>query len=208
MKNLFAAAFVATGAMIAGNAASATILTVSAAPPGIQQSQQGPCIFGDPSGSCDVILSPNPPMGAETATSITYTVGQIAALVGSTFGVGIDVNEASGASVQILEFFNMEVDTGSGFMVVDTTNQAWELDDSVNNGNGVSDLIIAMFDLSMFGNDATVRFNVGLSNLSDGREQFLFLDLEDISEIPIPAAIWLMGAGLAGLGFSARRKKG
>jgi len=27
------------------------------------------------------------------------------------------------------------------------------------------------------------------------------------NEIPIPGAIWLMGAGLAGLGFSARKKR-
>lgn len=29
----------------------------------------------------------------------------------------------------------------------------------------------------------------------------------DVPEIPIPGAIWLMGAGLAGLGFSSRKKK-
>lgn len=29
----------------------------------------------------------------------------------------------------------------------------------------------------------------------------------EVGEIPIPGAIWLMGAGLAGLGFASRRKK-
>lgn len=29
----------------------------------------------------------------------------------------------------------------------------------------------------------------------------------EVGQIPIPAAIWLMGAGLAGLGFASRRKK-
>ena len=207
MFKFLTAACVSAGLILSGATASASVLTVAAAPPGIQQSQQGPCIFGDPSGMCATLLSPNPPMGAETRTSTTYTVAEIVALVGATFGVGIDVNEASGASIQILEFFNMQVDAGMGFMTVAATNQSWELDDSVNNGNGVSDLIISLFDLSAFGPDALVRFNVGLSNLSDGREQFLFLDLDDISQIPLPAAIWLMGAGLAGLGFSARRKQ-
>lgn len=30
---------------------------------------------------------------------------------------------------------------------------------------------------------------------------------EAVSDVPLPAAIWLMGAGLAGLGFSSRGKK-
>ncbi len=29
----------------------------------------------------------------------------------------------------------------------------------------------------------------------------------EVSEIPLPAAIWLMGAGLAGLGFASRKRK-
>ena len=34
-----------------------------------------------------------------------------------------------------------------------------------------------------------------------------YTEFGEVSDIPLPAAIWLMGAGLAGLGFAGRKKK-
>jgi len=193
--------------------ANASDLTVTQAPPGIKQAAQGVCIMGDTSSvgiidsnSCDAVFDPND--AVQTLSSPEYTVAQIVALVGTTFAVGIDVNQG-GQTVQILESFMMEVNDVSGmlgFQIVDMTTGSNPLN-FINNGNGDTDMIIMTFNLAGYAMDDLVRFTASLSALSDGREQFFLLDLDDIPEVPVPAAIWLMGAGLAGLGFASRKKK-
>jgi hypothetical protein len=71
----------------------------------------------------------------------------------------------------------------------------------------------------MFDSDALyIVFKIGahavfIKNTSGGSQTYTYsgvegLGLSHITEfIPIPAAVWLMGAGLAGLGFASRRKR-
>src|SRR5438046_5622004 len=96
-----AAAIAAVAAMAAWPrpaAADPIALTVKAGP-SLQQTQNRPCVIGDPSchnpSSFSYTLM-RPQDKADTISSPTYTVGQIRGMVGDTFFVGLDLNQARG----------------------------------------------------------------------------------------------------------------
>ena len=79
-------------------AADPIALTVKSGP-SLQQTQNRPCVIGDPSchnpSSFSYTLM-RPQDKADTISSPTYTVGQIRGMVGDTFFVGLDLNQARG----------------------------------------------------------------------------------------------------------------
>jgi hypothetical protein len=127
-------------------AADPIALTVNSGPT-IPQKLNRPCVIGDP--SCHnpssfgyTLLRPQDK--ADTVSSPTYTVDQIRTLVGDTFFVGVDVNQARGHDDgrYYLQSFTMAV---NGTLMYTTTSPS--VITPINPGNGYSDASIVGFDL-------------------------------------------------------------
>ncbi len=56
-------------------------------------------------------------------------------------------------------------------------------------------------------NNTGGELTISLSDLGRGFGLSHVTEFGEVEPIPIPGAIWLMGAGIAGLGFAGRRKK-
>lgn len=62
---------------------------------------------------------------------------------------------------------------------------------------------VRVFLYNNTGGELTITYNQGNSS---GLGLSHTTSFGEVSEVPVPGAIWLMGAGLAGLGFARRRK--
>lgn len=83
----------------------------------------------------------------------------------------------------------------------------------MGNGVGVGDelVLLLLYSGGMDFNDVVdaltsgmLRIGFHIRSLANGSDSYIN---KPPSEVPIPGAIWLMGAGLAGLGFASRKKK-
>ena len=140
-----------------------------------------------------------------------YTVGQITSALGgvSVFDIGIDSNSNKAAS-EVLELFEVLVDTGMGFEVEFSFNTPSSIA-PINNGTGFSDYILSSIDLSGFDDSDLVKFHVVISGAVAGQEQLFLIGEEQIfltaAHVPVPAAVWLFGSALLGFIGIARRKQ-
>lgn len=202
MKYLLASTVASAAAFGAANAATVTVVP---APPGVNESDVVSCIFGNNSQGCDdeFLLPAGAPGQSVDELSRTYTVGEIRDLVGNLFEVGIDSNTAPGRpEVQLLTQFQLTGDDDEVLFELDM--DSYEINTPVAQGTGFSDYFIRSFDLTGLDDDEEVTFTLSLEGLTGGAEQFFF---RDVAEIPVPGAIWLMGAGVAGFGFASRRRR-
>ena len=210
IKKLLASTIVMSAMFAAG--AQAAVITLNTSPStSYQQTQNSPCVIGDPScnnpsGFTSTTLAPSATVGG-TYTNIgspIYTVGQIRGVVGNTFGVGIDVNTTtSPAATEILDSFSLVINGVTEFLFTGPTTLL-----SNNNGNGYSDALLSGFNLSAFAAAATAQFFLTYHNATDGREEFFLVSSQTPgTSVPAPAALFLLGAGLVGLGAMRRRQQ-
>lgn len=178
-----------------------------------QQTLNSPCVIGE--NSCNnpagfgftlIPVQTNP----NTLSSPTYTVGQISAIVGSSFFVGVDINQAT----QNVPPYTL-INGASGFaFTLNINGGAPEftlncgaggcVSTLVNNGNGFSDALIKGFDLSTFLATDTAVFTVTYTNDTDGREQFFIVSSGTVPCTPItcpqivaePGTLALLGMAL------------
>jgi hypothetical protein len=181
-------------------------LSVLIGPP-IQQTENRPCIIGDP--SCHnpdslpyTLIEPQDSEG--TLISPTYTVGQIRSVIGSdTFFVGLELNQATGhdGGAYTLQSFALAVD---GVQTYATSAPVTLV--PMNFGNGFSDARIAVFNLSGLSDSQQLVFTASFSGGTAGREQFFLSDLEPDAPVPEPATMLLFGSGLAAIAIERRRR--
>jgi PEP-CTERM motif len=189
-------------------AATPISLEVVSGPP-IKQSENRPCIIGDP--SCHnpeslpfTLIAPQ--LAAGALVSPTYTVGQIRNIVGGdTFSVGVDLNQARGhnGGAYTLQSFKLAVD---GITRYSTSAPVTLI--PVHFGNGFSDASVVMFDLSGLSDMQQVVFTASFSGGTAGREQFFLSprEIEPGAPVPEPTTMLLFGSGLAAIIAERRRR--
>ena len=168
--------------------------------PVFQQTTNSPCVIGNP--SCNnpamfpgTTIPSNTP--ADTLLSPTYTVGQIRSLVGNTFYVGIDLQEAD--NDYVLSSFSLSIANVTEF---EYTGGSIALQ---AHGNGFSDYVLRLFDITNFNANAAAVFRLVYSDAQAAREQFFLAAAAPTSDpIPEPATMALL---LAGLGGAALRRR-
>lgn len=178
-----------------------------------QQTTNSPCIFGGP--SCqnpDTFgYSPLPQSGnsAGWISSSSYTVQEIVNLVGTSFLVGIDINTTATPATEKLEYFTTYINgaLSSAYSYSPLTAHQFS---GTNNGNGYADATLGLFDLTGLASNTVIRFEASLFDTTDGVETFFLIRADGGgggNAIPEPGTTAIIGLGLLGMGFVARRKR-
>jgi len=183
---------------------------------GIGQTDQGPCVIGDPSCGSNDTIDPQgftllPVTQGQTGDyldiySPIYTVDQLRAASGDMFNIGIDINASNGANVgaHSLLAFSANIDGVQTFLYQGPT----DLDPLNNSGNGFSDWRLEGFDLTGLSGTSEIQFGLDLTNVSGGRDQFfLIAGAMNPNPVPEPAGLALLGIGCVALAFRRKRKK-
>lgn len=196
-----------------------TVLSLTTPAPVNQQYQQtanSPCVFGDPSckqpagfGLTSIAGGGSLQDWGTTAlggaiSSPLYTGQQILDAVGSSFLVGIDVNQANHLSPTLTYFAEFINGVQVAHFGTDgsTTGTVLVL---TNNGNGYADAILTGFVAPQAGD--TVQFKLTYTGANDGTEEFFLISTTNPPPtVPEPSSLAMLGTGLISAAGVIRKK--
>lgn len=192
--------------------ANAAIILTDPVSETYQQTTNSPCIFGGP--SCKVpdgffyTSLPNSGTDQDYIRSSSYTVQQITDLVGTTFLVGIDINTTDKPATEKLVYFTTSINgvqsTANSYLPGTPHQFAGE-----DNGNGYADATLGIFDLTGLALNTQIRFDISMLNATDGVETFFLIRADGGgpgNNVPEPGTTAILGLGLLGMGFAAKRR--
>jgi len=210
---LAASALLAMSSFLALNA-NAEILLSDPVSKTYQQTTNSPCIFGGPSCSnpsgFDYTSLPLSGTTQDYIRSSTYTVQQIIDLVGRTFLIGIDINTTDQPATEKLVYFKTSINGALNTANSYTPAQPYQFL-GLDNGNGYADATLGLFDLTGIASTATIMFDLSMLNATDGVETFFLIRADGGgpgNNVPEPGTIAILGLGLLGMGFAAKRRRG
>jgi len=186
---------------------------------GVQQTNNNPCVVGDPSCKEPTGMTYNSQSGQPAGQGGTYDLFSPLYLATSPFSsyngnhipvsftIGVDENIAKGAGDEQLVFFktydcgtsgnSCTLDTANSYIPGSPTNIP-----NANNGNGFSDFGLTGFQLIA---GHYYKFEVSVSNDTDGMEEFFIIPTQPVVT-PEPSSLVLLGSGLLGFAGLIRRK--
>jgi PEP-CTERM motif len=183
--------------------ASANPISLAVTKGTLQQIDNRPCVIGDP--SCHnpstlpyTVLRSND--RSDVVSSPVYTVDQIRSLVGDTFFVGVDLNQAMGhdGGAYMLNAFTL---TANGVPMFSTSGPMSLT--PLSPGNGYSDAFITGFDLTGMAGSTKLVFTTNFSGGTAGREQYFLRpgtpSSPTPSPTPEPGTLLLLGTGAVAL---------
>src|SRR5205814_2318064 len=144
----------------------------------------------------------------DTLSFPTYTVQQVRNLVGDTFFVGVDHNQARGHDGGAYDLLAFQLSV-NGAVVFKTDEPTTIM--PIHRGNGDSDARIVGFNLAGLPADASTIFTTKFSRGTGGREQYFLSRGQGLraaapSPTPEPGTLILVGTGLVAA-WSRRRSR-
>jgi len=202
-KKAAVAGFAAASALFAAGTASAGVMTLSSGdltPAGLTVctvSVTAVCDGNDQAGTVGTLDLP----GANVSVS---------AIVGVQL-TELERLEAPDDGVDVANGSNMlEFDMGSdsaGTVTYDFSGSSLSALYVAIKGGTEFALLKIVSDMLGDGVSGSFTFDLDALGISAAVSHVAFYGVEETPEIPVPGALWLMGAGLAGLGFAGRKKQ-
>ena len=228
MKSLnfiFATAIAAAAAVMTSGANALVILTLNnTGTPSYQQTQNNPCVIGNPSCNNPAGFGFNDINGDDNDTTVdfsestqSYTVAQVVAALGgnTSFTLGVDTNQANQTGIN-LQTFDILI---NGTVQFQYNVAAPGTLINLINGNGYSDAVLGTINLASFLLTDTISFRTLYNNATDGAESFFLIRAESPpcipsstnfcgpppQETPEPATLFLLGLAILGMAVARER---